>query len=202
MKVAVIGATGRAGSEIVAELARRGHAVTAIARGVTAEGVPDGVAPVALDAGDGAALTQALRGADVVVSALRFADTDAAALIAAVRASGVGRWLIVGGAASLNAGGQRLFDSPAFPDAYRAEAAGGIAFLEALRGIEDIDWVFLSPPAEFDVGPRTGHYRTGGDDLLVAADGSSRISFADYAIAVADELETPQHHRARFTVGY
>jgi len=199
MKIAVVGATGRAGSEIASELARRGHDVLAIAR---TPGVARAhVTPLALDAADSDALINAIRGQDAVVSAMRFADTDAAALIAAVKASGVPRFLVVGGAASLNgADGTRLFDSPHFPDAYRAEAGAGIAFLDALKAMEGIDWTFLSPAMIFDLGPRTGSYHTGKDDLLVDGEGKSFISFADYAIAMADEIETPKHHRERFTV--
>jgi len=199
MKIAILGATGRAGSEIAAELARRGHDVLAISR-KPGPGA-DHVTPLALDASDSAALTAALRGQDAVVSAMRFADTDAQALIAAVTASGVLRFLVVGGAASLKTGdGKRLFDSPHFPDAYRAEAGAGIAFLDALRASDGPDWTFLSPAMVFDTGLRTGTYRTGKDDLLTDKDGNSFISFADYAIAMADEIETPQHHRERFAV--
>lgn len=199
MKIAVVGATGRAGSEIASELARRGHDVLAISR--KPGDASDHITPLALDAADSDALINAIRGQDAVVSAMRFADTDAAALIAAVKASGVPRFLVVGGAASLkNPAGTRLFDSPHFPDAYRAEAGAGIAFLDALKASDGLDWTFLSPAMIFDVGPRTGTYRAGKDDLLVDAEGKSFISFADYAIAMADEIETPKHHRARFTV--
>jgi putative NADH-flavin reductase len=199
MKIAVLGATGRAGSEIAAELVRRGHDVLAISR--KPDPAADHVTPLALDASDSAALTAALRGQDAVVSAMRFADTDAQALIAAVTASGVPRFLVVGGAASLKTGdGKRLFDSPHFPDAYRAEAGAGIAFLDALKASDGPDWTFLSPAMVFDTGPRTGTYRTGKDDLLTDKDGNSFISFADYAIAMVDEIETPCHHRERFAV--
>jgi len=199
MKVAILGATGRAGSEITAELARRGHEVLAIARhpGPAA----DHVRPLALDAGDRTALIEALRGQDAVVSAIRFVDADAAGLIDAVKAAGVPRLLVVGGAASLEtAPGRRLFDSPQFPAEYRAEAGAGIAFLDTLKASDGIDWTFLSPAMVFDAGPRTGRYRTGKDDLLVDAEGRSFISFADYAIAMADEIEKPAHPRRRFTV--
>lgn len=199
MKIAILGATGRAGSEIAAELAHRGHDVLAISR--KPGPAVDHVTPLALDASISAALTAALRGQDVVVSAMRFADTDAQALIAAVTASGVPRFLVVGGAAGLKTGdGKRLFDSPHFPDAYRAEAGAGIAFLDALETSDGPDWTFLSPAMVFDTGPRTGTYRTGKDDLLTDKDGTSFISFADYAIAMADEIETPRHHRERFAV--
>lgn len=200
MKIAIIGATGRAGREIAAELARRGHSVTAISRKPGA--AAPNVTPVAGDAGDPAALAPLLAGHDAVVSAVMFHSTDPAKLIGAVRTAGVPRYLVVGGAGSLEvAPGVKLIDTPEFPEAYKLEAGKGGEFLAILKGVTDIDWVFLSPSALFFEGPRTGTFRLGGDQLLTHAGGSS-ISFADYAIAMADEIETPRHHRERFTVGY
>lgn len=202
MKVAVIGGTGRAGSRIVEELARRGHQVTAIARNPDKAPKLPGVTAKAVDVHDAQAMTEALKGHDVVVSALRFLDATPAEVIAVVKASGVPRYLVVGGASSLLAGGQRLFDSPHFPAEYKPEAGAGIAFLDALKAEPELDWTYLSPSMVFDGDERTGKFRLGGDELLTAADGSSRISFPDFAIAMADEIETPKHRRQRFTVGY
>jgi len=202
MKVAVIGGTGRAGGRIVEELARRGHQVTAIARHPDKASTAAGVTAKAVDVHDTQAMAEALKGHDVVVSALRFADATAPEVIGPVKASGVPRYLVVGGASSLLAGGQRLFDSPHFPAAYKPEAGAGIAFLEALKAEPELDWSYLSPSMVFDGDERTGTFRLGGEDLLTAADGSSRISFPDFAIAMADEIETPRHRRQRFTVGY
>ena len=98
--------------------------------------------------------------------------------------------------------GRILRDAPGFPAAYRAEAEGGRRFLDLLRGERELDWTFLSPPAEFEPGERTGTFRLGTDQLLVDANGKSRISMEDYAIAFVDELEAPKHSRQRFTVGY
>ena len=98
--------------------------------------------------------------------------------------------------------GQRLIDSPDFPDEWREFAMGGIRFLDALRDETGIDWTFFSPAALIEEGPRLGHYRTGTDRLVTDAQGQSRISFADYAIAMADELEQHRHPRARFTAAY
>jgi putative NADH-flavin reductase len=203
MKVAVVGATGNAGSCLVKELASRGHTVTAIARHAEKAAGPN-VTVKSLDASDGAALAAALAGHDAVISALRFSDSDAAALIAAVKRSGVTRYAVVGGAASLFAPGTtaRLIDSPDFPEAYKAEAGAGARFLDLLKAETALDWVFLSPSMLFTGTERTGKFRLGKDELLVAADGNSSISFPDFAIALVDELETPKHHRERFTVGY
>ncbi|KAK0341665.1 NAD(P)-dependent oxidoreductase [Sphingomonas ginsenosidimutans] len=202
MKVAVLGASGRAGSQITRELAARGHQVTAVARKPQAIAAAPGVTAVAGDAADPAALTALIRGHDAVVSALHF-DVTADTLLSALRAAGVPRLLVTGGAASLEvAPGQRLIDSPDFPDEWREFAMGGIRFLDALRDETGIDWTFFSPAALIEEGPRLGHYRTGTDRLVTDAQGQSRISFADYAIAMADELEQHRHPRARFTAAY
>ena len=201
-KIAVIGASGRAGSEIVKELSRRGHQVTGIARKPEAIAKLPGVTAKAGDAGDRAALAALLKGHEVAVSAIHFLQSDAPTLIGAVKDAGVGRYLVVGGAGSLNApGGGRLYDTPEFPDAYRSEARKGGVFLDLLRLESDLDWTLISPAAEIFEGERKGADRTGRDDLVIGADGS-RISFADYAIALVDEIETPKHRKARFTVGY
>jgi putative NADH-flavin reductase len=202
MKVAVIGGTGRAGSQIVQELARRGHQVTAIARGPDKAPKMAGVTAKAVDVHDAKAMAEALKGHDVVVSALRFLDATPAEVIAVVKASGVPRYLVVGGASSLLAGGQRLFDSPHFPEVAKPEAGAGIVFLDALKAEPELDWTFLSPSMIFDGDERTGKFRLGGDELLTPADGPSRITFPDFAIAMTDEIETPKHRRRRFTVGY
>lgn len=197
MKVAVLGASGRAGSQIVAELARRGHAVTAIAR--QPFDAPEGVTVVQGDASDAAGL---VAGHDAVISALHH-DIPASVLLDALRKAGVGRFLVTGGAASLEvAPGKRLFDQPDFPDEWKPFAQGGIAFLDALRAETEIDWTFFSPAALIFEGPRTGQYRTDTDTLVTDANGDSRISFADYAIAMVDELEAHRHPRARFTAAY
>ena len=202
MKVAVLGASGRAGKEITQELARRDHEVTAVARHSEAIPPGDGVTAVAGDAQDADALAELIRGHDAVISALHF-DVTAETLLAALRTAGVPRLLVTGGAASLRtADGGRLIDSPDFPVAWREMAMGGVRFLDSLRGVNDVDWTFFSPAALIEEGPRTGRFRIGGDELVVDAGGQSRISFADFAIAMVDELEQHRHPRARFTAAY
>lgn len=202
MKVAVLGASGRAGSEITRELARRGHQVLAIARKPDAIPEAPGVTAVAGDAADPAALADLIRGNDAVISALHF-DVTAQTLLSALRQAGVARLLVTGGAASLKvASGERLIDTPDFPEDWKSFAMGGITFLEALRHEEAIDWTFFSPAAVIFEGPLLGHYRSGGDELVTDDAGDSRISFTDYAIAMVDELEQHRHSRARFTAAY
>lgn len=203
MKVTVLGASGRAGSEITRELARRGHQVTGVARHPARIPVGEGITAISGDVTDAAALPALLKGADAVVSAIMFVDTNPETLIAAVKAADVPRYLVVGGAGSLEAApGLKVIDTPDFPEIYKAEASAGGRFLNRLRQEADLDWTFLSPSAVFDGGERTGRFRLGDDALLVTADGRSAISFPDYAIALADEIEAPRHSRRRFTVGY
>jgi hypothetical protein len=117
--------------------------------------------------------------------------------------AGVDRLLVTGGAASLEvAPGVRLIDTPDFPEEWKTFAQGGIAFLDALRAVRDIDWTFFSPAAVIEETPRLGHFRTGTDQLVVDDKGDSKIGFSDYAIAMVDELENPQHSRSRFTAAY
>ena len=133
---------------------------------------------------------------------MHFAASDPNILIEAVRAAGVKRYIVVGGAGSLEvAPGVKLIDTPQFPAIYKEEAGKGGEFLDLLRKEPTLDWTFLSPSALFIAGERTGKFRLGKDQLLTNDKGSS-ISFEDYAIALVDELEKPGHSRRRFTVGY
>jgi putative NADH-flavin reductase len=203
MKIAVIGASGNAGSRITAELARRGHAVTAIARHPEKIKAGPNVTPTQGDLMDQGALTRLLAGHDAAISSVHFLASDPVRLIGAARDSKVGRYLVVGGAGSLEvAPGVRLVTTPGFPVAYKAEAEKGAAFLDLLRAEKELNWTFLSPSALFTAGERTGKFRLGTDQLLTAADGKSWISFEDFAVALADEIERPAHLRRRFTVGY
>lgn len=203
MKIALIGVTGHVGSRLLAELLRRGHQVTGMARDTGKLASQPHLVLKNANADQPAQLAPLLAGHDAVLSAMKFATSDAAALIAAVKQAGVERLLVVGGAATLEvAPGHILLDAPGFPAAYRPEAEGGRRFLDALRGERGLDWTFVSPSAEFVPGERTGSFRVGGDALLTDASGKSWISMEDYAIAFVDELEAPTHSRQRFTVGY
>jgi uncharacterized protein len=152
---------------------------------------------------DEAGMAQLWAGHDAAVSSVHFLASDPEKLIAAAKASAVGRYLVVGGAGSLEvASGVLLVTTAGFPAQYKAEAEKGAAFLDRLRQERELNWTFLSPSALFVEGDRTGKFRLGTDQLLTAADGKSWISFADYAVALADEIERPAHIRKRFTVGY
>jgi putative NADH-flavin reductase len=203
MKISLIGATGNAGSRILAELVRRGHQVSAIVR--HPEKVPkfDNVIAKLGDTNRVVDLASVLRGHDVVVSSVHFLDGQADKLIDAVRQARVPRYVVVGGAGSLDNGeGVKLIDAGGVPEPYRAESRAGCAFLDLLRETSDIDWTFLSPSAQFVAGERTGVFRLGTDTALRDASGRSWISYEDYAVALVDEIEQPRHSKRRFTVGY
>lgn len=94
-----------------------------------------------------------------------------------------------------------VLDSGHWPAPYVSIATSHTKASAAL-GNSKIDWTYLSPPMLIHPGERTGKFRIGGDDLIKDAEGKSRVSFEDYAVAVVDELETPTHERAHFTIGY
>jgi len=215
MKVLVIGASGAIGRAVTAELLARGHTVTAATRsGTPVEGLV--VQAVTGDASDPASVARLAAGQDAVASATGprrgngGEDPEDSMLGAArglaegLRRAGVRRLVVVGGAGSLEvAPGQRLVDAPGFPPAAKLTAlAHARALDEVYRGIEDLDWTYVSPAGVIAPGERTGEFRIGGDQLLVDESGESRISIPDFAIALADELEHGKAFRRRITVAY
>ena len=215
MKIALIGATGFVGTAVVAELLQRGHDVTALARNPARLEARPKLTARALDAYSSDAVATAVEGHDAVVSAFNpgWDDPDlyaqflkgSAAIEAGVARSGVKRLLVIGGAASLFvAPGVQLVDTPEFLSHVPANVVPGAKAardaLTRLRGNTSLDWTFLSPPALLAPGERTGKYRVGGEQLLMAGAAPAGISVADLAVAIADEIEKPQHLRARFTV--
>lgn len=201
MKVAVLGASGRAGAKITNELAARGHQVVGIAR--SADRVPVG-AGISAIAGEVSSpdFFKLIRGCDAVISALHF-NVSAEIVLSALKEAGVNRLLVTGGAASLEiAPGKRVLDRIDFRDDWKELAMLGVTFLERLRDEKSIEWTFFSPAELLFEGPRLGRYRLGGDQLITDQNGESKISFADYAIAMVDELEQSRHSGARFTAAY
>lgn len=212
MKIALIGASGFIGSALLDEALARGHQVKALVTRPERLSARDGLDVEKSDVLDTTALIEQLRGVDVVLSAFSgHAQEDVYgyymagfdAILAATQAADVPRLLVVGGAASLEvAPGQLLLDSADFPAEYRASAEGAKAALERLRAQQTQAWTLLSPAAEIFPGERTGKFRLGGDSLLSDAEGRSRISVQDYAVAMLDELEEPRHPNRRFSVAY
>ena len=93
-------------------------------------------------------------------------------------------------------------DTPDFPPQWKGTAEGGRTALALLRAESALDWTMLHPSALIEPGQRTGEFRRSVDDLIVDANGDSRISVQDFAVAMIDEVEQPAHRRGRFTVGY
>ena len=213
MRIALIGATGFVGSALLKEALDRGHEITAIVRH------PDKLAPrerlvaIGIDVNDTDRLAASIRGLDALISAFNPGVEESQS----VRRSGAryrvdhrrcqeGRRptrSLGGGAGGLETGsGARVVDDPDLPDWVRPGSLATIDALEQLRREPQLDWTFLSPAAEMRPGTRTGKFRLGGDRLLVDANGQSRISVEDFAMAMIDELERPAHSGRRFTVAY
>jgi putative NADH-flavin reductase len=122
--------------------------------------------------------------------------------MAAAKACGVKRILAVGGAGTLLVDGVRNLDKPDFPIAFSGGAKSTAVVKDFLKAEPGIEWTVLCPPMSINPGTRTGKFRLGGDDLLVAPDGSSKISAEDFAVAFVDEMEQPRHTGRRFTLAY
>lgn len=212
MKVALIGASGYVGSKLLAEAAARGHQVTALVSNPGKVPATANVVVRQVDALATADLAGLLAGHDAVISAFSgHAQADVrgyyvkgmTSIVNAVKAAGVTRLLVVGGAGSLEvAPGVELVDTPDFPAQWKGTAEGARDALALLRRESALDWTMLSPSAHLVPGERTGAFRLGTDALLVDDKGESHISLEDYAVAMIDELERPAHSRSRFTVGY
>lgn len=202
MKIAIMGATGNAGQRLVEEALGRGHEVTGISRNADAQAAREGVNWVKADINDVDDMAAKVAGHDAAILSMPFNGLNADNVFGVAKKSGV-KLLIVGGAASLkNDDGVLLIDQPGFPDFIKVEAEPARQFLNKLKSGVDFTWTFLSPAMFFGPGERTGAFRLGTDNLLTAADGKSSISYEDFAIALIDEIETPKHENARFTVGY
>lgn len=205
MKIAHIGASGAVGLRVVPELAARGHLVTAISTHPELILPVAGVSAVFGDIDAPEALSALLRGHDVVISSVQFAKYDHENLIRAVKQSGVPRYFVSGGSGTLFVPGTRtrLMDHPSFPEAAIPFAQAASRFFERLKADPDLDWTYISPPPPpgFSPGEKLGVYRLGTDEVIVGRDGKSGISYEDYAVAVADEIEN-RAHSGRFTVGY
>jgi uncharacterized protein len=209
MRIALYGATGKSGSRIFTELLTRGHQVTVIVRDLAKLASQPGLTVVQGDLASVDDIAASIKGADAVISAYAPPpnDTDqllpvTERLIEAVKQTGVPRLLIVGGAGSLEvAPGVTIISSGHIPAEWLPIAVSHAKVLEMVKK-SNINWTYFSPAGFFVPGERTGKFRLGTDQLIANADGDSRISLEDYAIALVDELEAPKHERARFTIGY
>lgn len=213
-KIAIIGATGFVGKAITAEALSRGFEVTAIVRDTSRLEAADNLRGVSCDVTDTDRLTGVLRGFRTVISAYNpgwknpeiYDDTliGYRSIILAAEGARVERLLIVGGAGSLYVGeGQMLMETGTIPkNILPGVEALARVYMEMLPKVRDVDWVFFSPAGKFVEGTRTGNYRLGRDNLILNVKGDSEISVEDYAKAMIDEADSPEHHRERFTIGY
>ena len=216
MSIVVFGASGNIGSNIRKEALSRGHRVTAVTR--ASKLAPEtNLTPITADIANADDVARIAAGHDAVISAYspglrNYSAEDAAELIrkahdglfAGVKRAGVKRLILVGGVGSLEASpGVDVVDSDFYPADHKAHTLRNREILRGLRrGEHDLDWSYVSPPLNIKAGERTGRFRLGGDQLLCDANGDSRISEADFAIAILDALDQGQFIRQRFTVAY
>jgi putative NADH-flavin reductase len=213
LKITVLGATGNVGSRVITEALNRGHYVTAVVRDTNqVHQLPQGVSTRVADASQPEDVVKVSNGQDVVISAVRpnpgdegEANSTTRAILDGLAKTGV-RLLVVGGAATLRvpgSGGKTVLqDADYLPVAARHIGQASAEQFKVCLNDDRVDWAYLSPPAQLEPGERTGRYRIGIDDLLLDADGQSKISMEDLSVALLDEAERPRHHKARFTVAY
>lgn len=212
--IAIVGATGFTGSNLVKEALSRGEDVIAVARDTSSLQPADHLVIRTGDVFDLEFVDKLAKDADVIVIAIPSRELDGNLLadsisdIGEVTAKHQTRLGVIGGAASLFPpdSDTRLIDRDDFPDEWRPEAEAAFRNLVALQDtLDEVDWFFVSPSEQYGRGldiPERGTYRLGADTLLVEKDGTSSIAGGDFARAVIDEVESPVHYRERFTVGY
>lgn len=214
-KVAVIGATGFVGTQIVNELANRGYKVEAIVRDASKVQQNENVSAKSVDVNNVDELADALQGNDAVISAFNAGWTNpnlyddflngSVNIENAVEKSGVKRFITVGGAGSLFIDGNQLVDGPDFPAEIKPGATAARDYLNKIKENKTLDWTFFSPAIEMHqgtAGVRTGKYRTALENPVFNEEGRSVLSVEDVAVALVDELEQNNHIRERFTAAY
>lgn len=205
MKIGIIGANGKSGSAILKEAQTRGFSTTAIVR--RKEGLPEDTTFLIKDVFE---LTAAdLQDFDVVVDALGFwtdleKHVTSTKHLLAISQGLKTRLFFVGGAGSLFVNPEHsltLEETPDFPVAFKPLASAMKEALDLIKESHDVQWTYLSPAADFQAdGIRTGTYQLAGEELTVNDSGESVISYADYAIALVDEIAEPTHLNERFSV--
>ena len=206
MKIAVVAANGKAGQLIVEEAVKRGHDVTAIVRSENKTQAQHLLKKDLFDLNK-----EDLAGYDVVVTAFGAWTSETLPLHSKsiehfndLLAGTNTRFLVVGGAGSLYVDKEkkvRLVDTAEFPADYKPLASAQADELDLLRTKKDLNWTFVSPAAELiPDGARTGEYILAGDFFTVNEAGESKISYADYAIAFVDEIESGKHIQERISV--
>ena len=211
-KILIIGGTGYAGAFIAKEARKRNNEVVALSRSQPTDPIA-GVEYVQGSASDAKILSDVMARADVVVATVSPRGNMAGqvaplyAAIAKLAAEHNVRFIVVGGFSTLRpvAGAQRFFEDGSIPAEYRDEALELAAVLESLDNDtpQDLDWLFISPAAVFGAHAGvvdTGTYTLGGDVAIFDKNGESKISGADFAIGVVDEIENRQHHKVNISL--
>lgn len=206
MKIAVIAANGKAGQAIVLEALNRGHEVTAFVRGKNKTKADKVLVKDLFDL-----KKEDLAGFDVVVTAFGVFDLNdlpqhitSLEHLAGLLENTSTRLLVVGGAGSLyldESLTSQLYQTSEFPKAFFPLAKAMADGLERLRDFSTVNWTYISPAADFVVdAPRTGDYILAGEVFTLNEKGESRIGYADYALAVVDEIESKKHLKQRISV--
>ncbi len=206
MKIAVVAANGKVGQLVVNEAQDRGFDVTAVVRGENKTSAKNAIVKDALTL-----TTEDLKDFDVVVSAAGGWTAETVGAIPAVTKklidilSGTDvRLVVVGGAGSLFVNPEHTLtvaDGPDFPADWLPIANAHSEALQALRDSKDLKWTYISPAADFQAdGPRTGEYKQAGEEFTLSSNNDSVISYADYAIALVDEVEKAEHVGERISV--
>ena len=206
MKIAVVAANGKAGKLIVEEAVNRGMDVTAVVRGENKTVAQKAIVKDLFDL-----TSEDLSGFDVVVDAYGNWTPEAIDLIPAatvhlakVLTDSNTRLLVVGGAGSLYVDPEHtktVVDVTPFPEAAMPVVNGHGKALEELRKFDNVNWTYVSPAGDFQPdGERTGKYMLGGEELVLNSKGESVISYADYAIAMVDEIKSGKHIKERISV--
>ena len=206
MKIAVVAANGRVAGKVITEAVNRGFDVTAFGRKENNTDAKDYIQKDLFDL-----TAEDLKGYDAVVDAfgawtedtLGQHSTSLKHLCDILSGTDV-RLLIVGGAGSLYVNPEHIAqvsDGPDFPDAFKPLAAAMAKALTELRERKDVKWTYISPAGDFQAdGERSGKYILGGEELTLNSRSESIISYADYAIAMVDEIEKGNHIQQRISV--
>lgn len=220
LRIVVFGASGRVGSRIAVEALARGHSVTGISRDPQRIDIEHpGLTKLAGDVMEPTSIVTIVADHDAVVSAIGGNNPDSddpndsfparagRALVAALRSLGPAapRLIAVGGGSTTleSSPGVPIDDPSDIPTGPRgARILGHRVVLELLKTVDEFSWTFASPALQMQPGQRTGTFRTGGSVVIRDATGASTISMEDFAIAIVDELENPQHVNAQMTAAY
>ncbi|GHA40383.1 3-beta hydroxysteroid dehydrogenase [Salinimicrobium marinum] len=217
MKIAIIGATGFVGSEVLKEALDRGHEITAIARNTEKFSEENKLLNTAnVDVRDVRKLADILEGNEVVISTFNPGWTNpniyddylegSKAIQKAVKDSGVKRLIVVGGAGSLYLDERtQVLDDKNFPEEIKPGATAASEYLEIIKHEKDLEWTFFSPAIGMAPGKpeeRRNTYRKGFENPVFDENGNSELSVQDTAVVLVDEAENAAHIRQRFTAAY